>query len=101
MEKRRPNFPLQDLRNRCGDPATLAITRSALADALTLGFDRNGIAAVIRSMKPFHFYKSMTSFRDARKWQDVYHVPWEGAVLYIKFTDDAVTAFTILSFKER
>ena len=48
-----------------------------------------------------HFYKSMTSHHDHRKWQDVYHVPSGGMVLYVKFTDDVVSAFTVLSFKER
>ncbi len=33
--------------------------------------------------------------------KDVYHVPYEGVVLYVKFTDDAVTEFALLSFKER
>lgn len=52
-------------------------------------------------MKPSQFYKSMTSFADSRHWQDVYHVPWQGLTLYVKFTDDALTEFTVLSFKER
>ncbi len=43
----------------------------------------------------------MTSYGDHRKWQDVYHVLHEGAVFYVKFTDDAVTEFVLLSFKER
>ena len=30
-----------------------------------------------------------------------YHMPWNGMVLYIKFTDDVLTEFTVLSFKER
>ena len=32
---------------------------------------------------------------------DVYHVPWEGVTLYVKFTDDVVTEFVVLSFKEK
>jgi len=52
-------------------------------------------------MRPAQFQKSMTSYADHRKWQDVYHVSFNGMVLYVKFTDDAVTAFVLLSFKER
>ncbi len=47
------------------------------------------------------FYKSMTSYEDARRWQDVYHVPWNGLTIYLKFTDNVVTEFTVLSFKEK
>jgi motility quorum-sensing regulator / GCU-specific mRNA interferase toxin len=101
VEKRRPSFRLEQFRAVCGDPQRLAITRSALTDAFALGLERRDVAAAIRSMKPSHFYKSMTSFTDNRRWQDVYHVPWNGMVLYVKFTDDVVTAFTVLSFKER
>ncbi|MBV9571310.1 MAG: type II toxin-antitoxin system MqsR family toxin [Alphaproteobacteria bacterium] len=101
MEKRRPTFRLDRFREVCGDPRRLAVTRSALSDALSSGFAREDMAAVVRSIKPSQFYKSMTSFADSHRWQDVYHVPWNGMVLYIKFTDDTLTEFTVLSFKER
>ena len=48
-----------------------------------------------------HFYKSMTSYGDHRVWQDVYHVPSEAGMLYVKFTADVVTEFLLLSFKEK
>ena len=43
----------------------------------------------------------MTSYADHRVWQDVYHVPTAVGMLYIKFRNDAVTRFTVLSFKEK
>jgi motility quorum-sensing regulator/GCU-specific mRNA interferase toxin len=43
----------------------------------------------------------MTSYADHRIWQDVYHVPSPVGVLYDKITADAVTAFLLLSFKEK
>ncbi len=43
----------------------------------------------------------MTTYADHRTWQDVYHVPTGGAVLYIKFQADVVTEFRLMSFKER
>lgn len=58
-------------------------------------------ADVIRSMRRSHFQKSITSYADARRWQDVYHVPWEDLTLYVKFTDDILTEFVVLSFKEK
>lgn len=101
MEKRRPSHDLGAFRARCGDPRRLAITTTALRSAASLGFGRVEITAVIRAMKPAHFYKSMTSYRDSRRWQDVYHVPWGNMVLYVKFTNDTVTEFVVLSFKEQ
>ena len=47
------------------------------------------------------FYKSMTALMDHRTWQDVYHVPADGLVLYVKFQADVVTEFRLMSFKER
>jgi motility quorum-sensing regulator / GCU-specific mRNA interferase toxin len=47
------------------------------------------------------FVKSMTTFSDHRLWQDVYHVPVDNLVLYIKFQADVVTEFRLMSFKEK
>ena len=69
--------------------------------AAALGFGRSEIVATIQTMERAHFYKSMTSLRDHRIWQDVYHVPSQVGPLYIKFTADAVTEFLLLSFKEK
>jgi motility quorum-sensing regulator/GCU-specific mRNA interferase toxin len=43
----------------------------------------------------------MTSDADHRVWQDVYHVPSEAGLLYVKFTVDTLTEFLLLSFKEK
>lgn len=99
MEKRRPNFDLETFKAVCDDPRRLKMTVTAALSAASLGFDQDEVAAVIRSLKPAHFHKSMTSYGDHRKWQDVYHVNWDR--MYMKFTDDIVSAFTVLSFKER
>src|ERR1700679_882052 len=88
VEKRKPSFDLEAFKLVCGDPRQLAITTTAMRTAAQIGFGRNDIAAVIRTMRGAHFYKSMTSYSDHRRWQDVYHVPWDGMVLYVKFTDD-------------
>jgi hypothetical protein len=43
----------------------------------------------------------MTSNYNASIWQDVYHVPHSGRTLYVKFTDNGGSQFTLLSFKEK
>ncbi len=101
MEKKRPTYDLEAVKAVLGSVETLAMTSSALRDAVALGFDRNGIAETIQGMNRRMFYKSMTTFADHRVWQDVYHVPAQGMVLYVKFQADVVTEFTLMSFKEK
>lgn len=56
---------------------------------------------IIQTMDRKHFYKSMTSFADNRLWQDVYHVPSDAGMLYVKFCRGLITEFLLLSFKEK
>ena len=76
------------------------MTGTALRTAFQLGFGRQDIVDVIQQIERRHFIKSMTSYGDAKVWQDVYYVPHETISLYVKFTSDVVTEFKLLSFKE-
>ena len=60
-----------------------------------------GVVETIGGIERRMFYKSMTTFADSRVWQDVYHVPARGLMLYVKFQADIVTEFTVMSFKEK
>lgn len=101
MEQRKPHHNLASFRRACCSVESLRVTKIALNDAFALGFSRAGVVDVIQSIRPGDFYKSMTSLADHTIWQDVYHVPWDGLVLYVKFTDDRLTGFLLLSFKEK
>jgi motility quorum-sensing regulator / GCU-specific mRNA interferase toxin len=101
QRKRRPTYDLEAIKAAIGSVETLAVTTSALRDAAALGFDRNGIVEVIHSITRSMFFKSMTTFADHRVWQDVYHVPARGTMLYVKFQADVLAEFTIMSFKEK
>lgn len=101
MEKRKPTYDLDAFRQAFCTMASLNVTGTALRDAAALGYGRQEIVAVIQTMLPAHFYKSMTSHADYRVWQDVYHVPSEAGPLYVKFTADVLTSFLLLSFKEK
>lgn len=101
MEKRRPTYDLEAIKAAFGSVDQLAMTSSALRDATALGFDRAGVVETIGGMERPMFYKSMTTFADSRVWQDVYHVPARGLMLYVKFQADVVTEFTVMSFKEK
>jgi motility quorum-sensing regulator/GCU-specific mRNA interferase toxin len=63
-----------------------------------LGFDSNGILAVVLALTPKDFYKSMTTYADHRVWQDVYRPTTKAGEVYLKLTviDDVL----IVSFKE-
>ncbi|MBR4382032.1 MAG: type II toxin-antitoxin system MqsR family toxin [Selenomonadaceae bacterium] len=56
---------------------------------------------IVLTMESQHFYKSMTSYADHKIWQDVYHVPCGDLILYVKFTQNVISEFTLLSFKEK
>ncbi len=101
VEKKRPTFDLTAVRAVLGNVQTLAITRTALADAGTLGLDRAGVSQVVKSLERRMFYKSMTTYADSRVWQDVYHAQHDGVVLYVKVQADTVTEFRLMSFKEK
>ncbi|MBX3453564.1 type II toxin-antitoxin system MqsR family toxin [Ferrovibrio sp.] len=100
-EKRKPTYDLAAFQAAFAAPADLRATGSALKGAAQLGFGRAEIVATIQSMERRHFYKSMTSHADHRLWQDVYHVPSEAGLLYVKFTADVLSEFLLLSFKEK
>ena len=101
MEKRKPTYDLSAIQQALGSVETLAITTTALCDAIALGFDRGAIVETITGIQRPMFYKSMTTHADHQLWQDVYHVPSRGLVLYVKVQFNVVTAFTVVSFKEK
>lgn len=101
MEKRRPTYDLEAIKTALGSVETLAMTTSALRHATTLGFDRSGVVETIQGIDRTMFLKSMTTLADHRVWQDVYHVPARGLVLYVKFQADVITEFQVMSFKEK
>ena len=97
-EKRKPTYDLDAFKAAAH---RIRVTVVATRTAAALGFGRAEIAATIQTMRRAQFHKSMTSYADHRIWQDVYYVPSPAGTLYVKFTADAVTEFTLLSFKEK
>ena len=71
---------------------------SALAGGAALGLDFDGIVAVVMSLTPADFYKSMTTHADHRIWQDVYRPSTPAGDVYLKLT--VVDDVLIVSFKE-
>ena len=98
-EKRRPHHDLASFKAVFAEDRPMVET--ARRDALKMGMTIDDVAFAIETLSSQHFYKSMSSHRNRSQWQDVYHLPHDGLVIYVKFTDDAVTEFTLLSFKEK
>ena len=96
MEKYNPSYSLTEFKN-----SNFKITTTAQKTAESLGFDIYGVKEVVSTMELKHFYKSMTSYANHKIWQDVYHVPYGNLILYIKFTQNVIAEFTLLSFKEK
>ena len=96
IDKYTPTYNLDSFKQSDFD-----IKQSALLGAAALGFGRAEIHEAIDGMTAAHFYKSMTSYHNHRIWQDVYHVPYKGLLLYVKFTQGTITDFSLLSFKEK
>ena len=73
-------------------------TRAAREGGAALGFDFDGMLAVVLALTTADFHKSMTTHADHRVWQDVYRPTTSAGEMYLKLMviDDVL----IVSFKE-
>ncbi len=99
MEKKRPTYDLGAFQ-KASEDGELAFTSTALQSAISLGLARAEVNEIIQTMESKHFLKSMTAHQSSQLWQDVYKVPSEVGLLYVKFTSEVVAEFKVLSFKE-
>ena len=72
VDKYTPTYDLESFKH-----SQYGINQSALSGAAAMGFERDDIL------------------------QAVYHVPYKGYVIYVKFTQGVITEFDLLSFKEK
>lgn len=100
MDKRKPHYRLDEIKLIFSAVDYLRMGTTALITMNELNFTAEDVVRVVQSLKVSDFYKSMTSYRDHRIWQDVYHKRYQNIVLYIKFTIDD-EGYLILSLKEK
>ncbi len=98
MEKLKPHYPLEEIRQAV-TAGKVRMTYSAVQGAHALGMLEDDVWGVLLRLTPREFYKSMTTHHNHRIWQDVYHAPHEGRLLYIKIQD--VGGYLLVSFKEK
>lgn len=97
MEKGTPHCKM-DVVKALVNAGQVRTTKAAREGAAALGFDFDGMLAVVLSLTSDDFYKSMTTLADHRVWQDVYRPNTPAGEVYLKLTviDDVL----IVSFKE-
>jgi motility quorum-sensing regulator/GCU-specific mRNA interferase toxin len=97
MEKATPHCKLAVVRALV-EQGRVCATMTALAGAEAMGFNFDGMLAVVKALTATDFHKSMTTHADHRIWQDVYRPTTPVGEVYLKLTviDDVL----IVSFKE-
>ena len=97
MEKRRPHYPLEEVK-ACIQEGRVRATTTALTGAAQMGLSFRDMLTVVEGIENTHFYKSMTTHHAHHLWQDVYHARTAGGEAYLKLT--VVDGLLIVSFKE-
>ena len=102
-EKRKPHYDLRRLKGLVRKE-TWIITSTAERMAISLGFSRFEIKEIILKLDYRDFYKSMTTLKSHKIWQDVYkpRIPWkeQQLELYIKLQESADRKCVVISFKK-
>jgi motility quorum-sensing regulator/GCU-specific mRNA interferase toxin len=98
-EKRKPHHDLSAIQTLVVELGMEAFTKSALDGGLDMGLTDEEMLAVIASLDSSCFYKSMTTYRNHKEWQDVYHAVTPGQrIAYIKIALRDLAL--VISFKE-
>ncbi len=97
MEKPTPHCKLPVVKAFV-EAGKVRATQSARLGAAALGVALSDMLAVVMTLTPADFYKSMTTHADHKVWQDVYRPSTQAGDVYLKLTviDDVLIA----SFKE-
>lgn len=98
MEKRSPHYPLANIQEQMKTIEEMNLTFSAQDGIRSAGMAKMDALDVVRGLTCAEFYKSMTTNKDHRIWQDVYHAEWRSKPLYVKFQQAG--EYFIVSFKE-
>ena len=104
MEKRNPHYSLEEIQSLLENEDTRFVTRSSQSTAAELGLSVEDMIEVLQRLRREHFYKSMTSDKNPRIWQDVYHIEADclrgPVIIYAKLQINE-KAGVVISFKEK
>jgi motility quorum-sensing regulator / GCU-specific mRNA interferase toxin len=97
-----PTYDLELLQQLIGQgPLTRSITTAATDGAGQLGFGHDDIVTAVLLLSPQDLYKTMESQRVPGLWQDVYHLDYRGAKLYIKLQIGFDGRAQVIQFKRK
>jgi len=99
LDKRKPSHDLEAFQAAFARHKSL--TETARKSSQHLGYARFEVIELVQRIHRSHFVKSMTSYDNHRQWQDVYIIEDRGQQIYLKFTDNVLTEFILLSFKRK
>jgi len=98
MEKRIPHYLLSEIQAQMDCVEAMNLTKTARDGIRQAGMLIAEALEVVRGLSRADFYKSMTTQKDHRVWQDVYHAEWRSKMLYVKF--QRAGEYFVVSFKE-
>lgn len=98
MEKSTAHYKLAQVRVLITE-RRVRFTETATWGFRQMGLTRREALEVIASMQSADLYKSMTTYRDHKLWQDVYHPSTPYGAAYIKLM--VLDGLLVVSFKVR
>ncbi|MBI2435408.1 MAG: type II toxin-antitoxin system MqsR family toxin [Candidatus Hydrogenedentes bacterium] len=100
VEKKKPHYPLQRVKELIRE-GSYRVTRTAIRTAARdfRLFKSPQLAGSVLGLTAHDFYKSMTSYDNAKIWQDVYRQEIRGKLAYVKMQIVDETT-VIISFKQ-
>lgn len=98
MEKSTAHYKLAHVRALIAE-RRVVFTASAARGHQAMSMSRAEALTVVDKLVSADFYKSMTTYRDHRVWQDVYHPRTPFGSLYVKLTVQG--DLLVVSFKIR
>ncbi len=98
MEKRTPHYLLVAIQKQMTTVEAMNLTFVAQDGIRSAGMGKADALDVVRGLTRAEFYKSMTTNKDHRVWQDVYRAEWRSKPLYVKFQQAG--EYFVVSFKE-
>lgn len=102
MGRGQATYDLQELQRLIGQgPVSSAITGAAKAGAEFLDFEEDDIVEAVLQLSLANFYKTMESEACPGLWQDVYHMVYRRASLYIKLQMGVDGRAVVVQFKQR
>ena len=99
---RTPTYDLEEVQRLVGQGTISSrITMAAATGAAELGMHEADIVAAVLALSPPCFYKSMEADKQPGFWQDVYHLTWDGRILYLKLQINADGLAVIIQCKAK